>query len=788
MPIVSGDLSASGSATFTGVGATVLGGTWSASGAVTVSGVGVLILGGTCSAAGAASVAWIGSKILRGFFFTFPGATVLWDAEVDYSVATMTGSNAFAGVGEAVRTLILDDGYTYDPLAVVPFTGLLRWSPAPKVNNNAGSTGSTATFRVLGDTAPLIGQNVVFNFSDGFGELFRGTVQRVVQVFDGTPDHISWDVTATGYLWRLNGRCPLGCWENVSVTTIVQEITTNYAPGFNTTFVEANLPVVTIVFDGTKNFGDCLTTLANLVGAAYRIDGFDIHLFLTEASGAPDQLNNTTNTSLLFDPQITYEKDGSQIRNRATVFGGSTTVVEDAPPGATEVAIGNGDNFSTGGRAAAACQRFSFTGKQVTSTPVPRAPSAGTFRAEQYFDEFGVFFDGNIHTWTKYLIANIDAQGGESDVSTAVETTTYLPWVHPTDGDGGVASAVTGGSVPDSVLLEYKISLRTSNGETFFGAGHSSRQAITLSPGDNAVAFTAFTPLYADVRIIIAINWWRKKQADGLWYLVGSSLPGDPFTDTKSDAQLVQQAPLDVLGFGMNWLVTTGFQVKLTLDAAPDGTQARKVYRQIGNPYNQEYGPATLLTTIPGAEPIVYIDNAATPRADEVLFSTLVSLGQKPPGALPPIVRTLLVGCSGITKRIPAGTTLYIFAQADDLAAQATLAAAMGGDGVREAPTIIDSSLTTPAMAQARADAEIELFANPVETVTYSTRDNKSRPGKNIDIDLTTPPIVTNLKIQTSTIDLIRYHPGRAPRFAVVASSIKYTITDLMRRILKPSP
>jgi hypothetical protein len=768
--------------------------TFNAASTSSFNGVGSAIASGTLVVSCAATVAWVGDLIRHGTLLSFSQSTVRWTSVLAVSVGHLEGSAAASFVGEALRTLLAVAAYTYDPVAVTLFTGIYRLNPPPKISNALGSTLSTCTFRAIGVTAPPIGQDVVMDFADGFGELFRGTIQRVVQVFDGTPDHISWDVTAVGYLWRLNGRSPRGCWDTVSATQVIQEAVENFAPGFNTTHVQADMPPVTLVLDGTKNFGDFLNDLANQIGASFKVDGFDIY-FSTDPADmgeSPEQLNNITNNTVLFTPQITYERDGSQIRNRATVFGASTTTKSDTLPGATEIEVANADLFTTSGLAASGCQRFRYGGMRVTSTPVPRAPSgSGLLSADQLFDAFGVFTDGNVHSFVRYAIADVDAAGGESDLGTPVTSSIWIPWIDPPNGIGGTgtggeASASTGGSVPDSVQLNYKRSLRTTNGETFYNAGGTGI-SIVLSPGENAVAFSPFTPQGSSIRTYTGVNWWRQRQADSLWCLVGSTSPGDPFTDTKSEAQLVQLAPLDVIGFGMNWLITTGFQVRLRIGTAPTGTTERRVYRAVGDPFNgaTSYGPYTLLTTIPGADPVEYIDNAATPRIDEILFSVLVNTGTPPPGALPPIVRTMLGGVSGITSRIPAGATLYLFAQADDLAAQAALATAAGGDGIREAPAIVDGSLTTPAMVQARANAEVTLFANAIETSTYSTRE-RSMPGPTIDIALTRPPITANLKIQSSTIDLIRYQPGKAPRYAVTASSIKFTIMDLMRRILHP--
>ena len=77
--------------------------------------------------------------------------------------------------------------------------------------------------------------------------------------------------------------------------------------------------------------------------------------------------------------------------------------------------------------------------------------------------------------------------------------------------------------------------------------------------------------------------------------------------------------------------------------------------------------------------------------------------------------------------------TLLVICQ--DVAAQAALAAAEGGDGIHDA-TISDGTLTSNAAALARGTAELQLFARPQVEVTYATHDPRTRSGKPITVNL----------------------------------------------------
>jgi hypothetical protein len=75
-------------------------------------------------------------------------------------------------------------------------------------------------------------------------------------------------------------------------------------------------------------------------------------------------------------------------------------------------------------------------------------------------------------------------------------------------------------------------------------------------------------------------------------------------------------------------------------------------------------------------------------------------------------------------------------------------------DGIHEY-VISDSSLIFPQQLYTRLYAELELFANPIVSVRYATRDPKSRSGQTVHFDLTNPPIKGDFLIQSVTIDQI---------------------------------
>ena len=115
-----------------------------------------------------------------------------------------------------------------------------------------------------------------------------------------------------------------------------------------------------------------------------------------------------------------------------------------------------------------------------------------------------------------------------------------------------------------------------------------------------------------------------------------------------------------------------------------------------------------------------------------------------------------------------------IWVQRDDTAAQAAY-------GIHEGPVLRDERRATPSLV-ALCDAELALYAAPIQTVTYTTRDTKSRSGKTVTVNFPTPPIAGTLVIQDVTISEIDIAPGLAPRFAVSASTVRFSLEDVLRR------
>ena len=145
-----------------------------------------------------------------------------------------------------------------------------------------------------------------------------------------------------------------------------------------------------------------------------------------------------------------------------------------------------------------------------------------------------------------------------------------------------------------------------------------------------------------------------------------------------------------------------------------------------------------------------------------------------------------LVGVSGLTKAVLAGSRVHVWVQRDDLAAQAEAATrestpTSASSGIHE-HLIVDERRGDASLA-ALCDADLALFARPLVTVVLASRDVKMKSGKPLAIDSPSLGILETLTIQDVTITEIDTAPGTPPLFMVTASSVRFSLEDTLRRL-----
>jgi len=176
-------------------------------------------------------------------------------------------------------------------------------------------------------------------------------------------------------------------------------------------------------------------------------------------------------------------------------------------------------------------------------------------------------------------------------------------------------------------------------------------------------------------------------------------------------------------------------------------------------------------------------------RYTGITGNTLTGIPPTGPGAITATVSynstitgaAALLGVTGLLRALIKGAPINLWVQRDDLAAQAALAAVDHTDGIIE-HLITDERRGETSLTQL-CDADLAQYAQPIQTVPYATRDPKTKSGKPITFNLASPAIHATLTIQEVTITEINFAPRLNPKFTVTASSVRFSLEDILRRL-----
>lgn len=336
---------------------------------------------------------------------------------------------------------------------------------------------NTCQFQIDGD-GPAVGQPV--RVVMGSRLLFSGAVQTVAESFTKRREVVSWSVTAIDDTGEANARRPFGTWVDVSATTIAQEITANFAPGFSPGGIAAGLPAVRITFDGGDTFIACLTRLANVIGGYCKVEDRTVFLFLEDTSASPDPIDDEH--CFLHDPPIRATVDASQLRTRVYGKGYGETVQADLAAGETRLPIQVGTQFpQLGGTAivgqtaeGAQSTRIAFTGVDLGGGGSLVGTGAAPSTTPPLQLEAGSGVTPGLHTVS---VAYRTAAG----VSLAGPPASITTGTHPPPETAPTAAPAITGTGPDQGSHDYAVSFVTAYGET------------TCGPVSNAVVTSAAT-------------------------------------------------------------------------------------------------------------------------------------------------------------------------------------------------------------------------------------------------------------------------------------------------------
>lgn len=751
------------------------------------------------------------------------------------------GDSEAVGAGESRLGYTAFGAYTYTPLTAPPDFELEnddegtdpesvspRRRPEIQVVDGVNGAAGSLVFSIGGEDAPIGGQGIIGDVGEGV--FFEGSVVKTTRSFEGQRDQPITHVVCTDYSYLLNRRRPFACFEENSVTDIVESLVEDFAEGF-TAEVDADLPVVNdILFDGSQDFTVCLTQLATMIGAHHKLRGKVVVFTMVDDAEGPAVIDDD-NMDLLYEPAISITEDMTQLRTRVFVKGAGARVIAPAAVGAELIEI-EGEDFyekdifanGDGGEVIVGCQVLKYAGRRTVSTTVPRdVPANVTTIGEEEPASIGGGNPGGIQP-----VYVADEFGNIRNVDYVRYTST---WVRP-EGESGfglegvrqfehlvtppVALNITeilfdDGQIQGSGNWAWLESFVLADGSDVMQAVSAGVGLATGFTGTFGVRLSLQSAAGND--LVLKKRLWRTSNGtDGPHYLVAEYPKGTTtWVDRVPDDNLITQAPrLSSINSGVSGLArtynTAGRIVRVILQplssSNPGDTTptARKIYRKVRPVFGQnEQRKWEYIATVDVNDDEYFDNKAVDPYLNEGFSPEPVPPdppGQVRSGPTPAPPPTVIVkhylygipssGAGSIQHQIEAGAMLNIWHQEDDLEMQTELAVREGGNGIHEY-VVNDPSITSKGNLKRRAQAELAMFGRPIKTVVWGTRDENTVTGKEQEFNLTDPPIVGTFKIVDVQVDEIHEASGEeslVERRIATASSVRFTLDDLLRRVM----
>jgi len=717
---------------------------------------------------------------------------------------------------------------------------------------------NTCQFKIQGTPAPEPGMQLRITVNTNTPRLlFNGTLETAELTYEGKPANTVYACSATDDTMRADNRRPFAYYPNLSASTVVADLVARFAPGLTATHVQADLPAVTVAFDGTEGFNGCLRAIAKIVGAYFYWEDGALHFFLDEPTQAPDPLTPTTAT-LSLDPPIASTVDDSQIRTRVYGRGWGTTLLADLAAGESTLPVANSTLFTASGGAVIVSRtadgsptdRLAYTslitdgpgtivGPGVTPTvaPVPTAVAGAGLGLGTY--QYAFTFVTASGESLPSPVGTVATSGGVAN-PTGTVTVRNDPTGNPYYPH---TTATNNSPIGQFQYYSYAYSTKTSYVDaselTWFSQYPASITTVSnndpLNP-TQAANVVVTIPCSPDARVKTIWVYQYTAAGGSVWRpttvidnIVGTGTvsyrnAGTPTTGTAPTANTTPGAQaVTVAGIALGPSATTarklyrtpvnGSALKLqqtianntattaatdtTADGSLGATAPAGDTSGLQQPSGSVLPGSTSILTTGGALPAagwMLTTGGAVIRYTGISGNTLTGVPATGSGAILTAISygsalvpaPALVGVTGNTMALPRGARVHIFVQRDDPVAQAAAAAREStatytADGIHE--HLIVDERRAEASLTARCNADLALFSAPLATVSYASRDVKTKSGKPIDVNLPALPIVATLVIQDVTISELDIADGLAPRFTTTASSVKFSLEDLLRRM-----
>lgn len=424
---------------------------------------------GVGTAVGAAVAVASGSGIQAGVG-TALGAGIALGVSRPLGVGTAVG----AGSASGVSTSVVEIGFPKIFINGIEFPircdTLVIYDSVPK----------RCSFQTVSSTI-TVDQSILIQVgvgAGGFITLFEGSVVDVEQSIEGSLFNKIFTVTCLGTARKLVRRAVWKTYTEQKAGYIGRDLITNYAPGFTWSYIPIEGPETTIVGGVTflgQDVEACMTWLANTIGGYFYVEGFDVHLYLTEATEVPDTLDSS-NTDIYLDPPLRFSRTSAQLRTRDIATGGGSSTRVNIAAGSAVLPVEDTKSwYSASGKVLVGSQILDYTGKRDGGDGSTVASLAGPGSAPSAALGSGA---GGVLGAVRYAAAFKNAQG-QTAIGPVSNSVTGVAFAAPTSPSVSLASGL--GRIVGT-NLNYAITLVTPLGETNLGAISTSVSPLATAP------------------------------------------------------------------------------------------------------------------------------------------------------------------------------------------------------------------------------------------------------------------------------------------------------------------
>lgn len=164
---------------------------------------------------------------------------------------------------------------------------------------------------------PAFNDDIVI--ADGASTIFAGKIGKVQRKID-SPRNFTFTVTCLEHSFQMDRILVSRTYTNKTITYIINDIISSYAPGFTNVNAVSSFTITKIVFNHVS-ISECLRRLANIVRYDWYVDeNKDVHFFPNTLNVAPFSLDDTSGTHVF--KSLVRNADGAQTVNSVKVRGG----------------------------------------------------------------------------------------------------------------------------------------------------------------------------------------------------------------------------------------------------------------------------------------------------------------------------------------------------------------------------------------------------------------------------------------------------------------------------------